>query len=281
VKYNLWLAAYLGLTDYASHVLHLTNASSPNSPPSVWDLNATQQADNVYYRALMESNSTRQYRSRTASVAFAANPAIINDVTIADRTSYWARDATGVPTGRSFHSKIFITPDDGTSFLTYCYKTGSPPVCSDASTNAGAVIFATHPDMDDGYGSNDDGAPEENAFNWRSHGCLFSSPTSLYEPYPTSGGMVDPNERRDAQNQLIPEFINALWYQFDGLGTLAIKESGSDVRYLPNQIVDAHPTNAGWNGAYDGPCYTAVDPFVCDRASTNYWSYVCQWDYPF
>jgi len=283
VKYNLWLAAQLGLGDYASHVAQLTStygSGSPGSPPSVSDLSSTQQADNAYYGSLMESNSIRQYRARTSSVAFASNAAALNDVLIVDRTGYWARDASGIPTARSFHSKIFITPDDGTSFYTYCYKTGSPSVCSTASTNAGVVLFATHPDLDDGYGSDDDSAPEEDQYGWRSQGGLFSGPPTLYEPSATSGGVPDYDKRRTAQNQGIPEFINALWYRFDGLNTLAVKQAGSDIRYLPNQVVDAHPTNAGWNGAYDGTCYAAVTPFSCDRSLTNYWSYVCQWDYP-
>jgi len=125
LKYNLWLAAQIGLGDYASHVAQLTATSgsgSPGSPPSVSDLSSPQQADNAYYRSLIESNSIRQYRSRTSSIAFAANAAALNDVLIVDRTGYWARNASGVPTARSFHSKIFITQDDGTCFTLIATK---------------------------------------------------------------------------------------------------------------------------------------------------------------
>jgi len=274
LKHNLYQAAELGLPSYGWHVLHLT------SPTNVSDLNTTQQGYNVYYGALRESSAFHQYRERTSSVAFAAS-APVNDVLIVDRTGYWARDASGYPTGHLFHSKIFQTPDDGTSFYTYCYKTGG--VCSTASTNAGVVIFATHPDLNDLWpGLDPEWGAEENQASYRSRGGLFSAPGTLYPPAATVDGLPDFDYRRTAQNQFMPEFINALWYRFDGLNSLAVKQAGSDSRYLHNQIVDAHPTNVGWNGPYDGLCYTSdfISSIECDRPSTNYWVGACAWNWP-
>jgi hypothetical protein len=277
LKLNLWRAAELGLGDYASHVAGLTHANNSANPPSVSDLNATQQAYNGLYGAMRESNPIRQYRHRTSSVAFAAY-APINDVLIVDRTSYWARDANGVPTALNFHSKLFIVPDDGTSFYTYCYKSGG--VCTEASTNAGAAIFATHPNINDVWPPLGEGA-EENQFNYRTRGALFSSPGLSIEPQPDSNGIPDFNQRQTVQYGFIPEFINPLYYRYDGLNSLAVKQSGSDSRYLPNQIVDAFPTNIGWNSAYDGICFTPdfISSSSCDRASTNFWQYSCSWNW--
>jgi len=251
------------------------------NPPSVADLNATEQADNVVHRAMKESNLIRQYRSRTSSVAFAAYTPI-NDVLIVDRTSYWARNVSGAPTGYQSHSKIFKTPDDGTSLYTYCYKSGG--VCTDASIDAGAVIFATHPRFNDVWEPLGDGA-EENQFNWRSRGGLFSSPPTLPVPqdstYDTEPIWVDSDARRNAQNQIITEFINPLYYHYDGPNTHCVKQAGSDYRYLPNQIVDAFALNIFWNSPYDGFCYNA-DYVVseCLRATTNFWTFTCVWDWP-
>jgi hypothetical protein len=279
LKLNLWRAAELGLGDYALHVSQLTNVKNGVNPPSTADLDAAAKADNVLYRSMKETNSTRQYRSRTSSIAFAALVPI-NDILIVDRTSYWARDALGVPTSYLYHSKIFITPDDGTSFYTYCYKVGG--VCTDASTDAGATIFATHPHLNDYWEPLGFGA-EENQFIWRSRGGLFSSPPTLPTPQDSVGTWIDADPRRCAQNQLVPEFVNPLYYHYDGPNTMAVKQSGSDIRYLPNQIIDAFPTNIAWTSAYDGFCYTSdyINSESCSRASTNFWTFTCVWDWPY
>jgi hypothetical protein len=272
LKVNLWRARELGLADYAWHVGNLTATNGTVNPPSVSDLNATQQADNVYYRAQVESNPSRQYRSRTSSVTMAAFPAVLNDILIVDRTSYWALNATNYSHSELFHSKIFKTPDDGTSFYTYCYKSGG--VCTDTSTNAGVILFATHPHINDNW-LDMDGAPE-NQYVWRSRGALFSvvGPTGPSVGY--NNGNPDIAARRDLQYKSVAEFINALYYHWDGLDSLAVKEVASDIRYLHNQITDAFPLNIAWNGAWDGPCYTSdfMQP-SCTRDTTNAYLGAC------
>jgi hypothetical protein len=277
LKWNLYQAAELGLGDYASHVAGLTPTNGTVNAPSVSDLNTTQKAYNVLYGSMKETNSIRKFRGRTALVATAAT-FVINDVLIVDRTSYWARNSSGVPQGYKFHSKIFKTPDDGTSFYTYCYKVGG--VCTDQSTDAGVILFATHPHINDFWPGLDNA--EENQFIWRSRGGLWSSPPTLQQPGDTSSdGQVDYDQRRTAQNQFLTEFINPLYYRFDGLYSHAIKQAGSDNQYLHNQIVDAFPTNIGWNGNYDGLCYTSDAISSCTRDLTNFWSFYCAWNWPF
>jgi len=276
LKINLYRAAELGLADYAFHVSKLTPSNNSANPPSVSDLNTTQKAYNVYYGAHKESNPTRQYRSRTASIAMAVHMPI-NDILIVDKSSYFARNASGFSTASKFHSKIFKTPDDGTSFYTYCYKVNG--VCTEESTNAGVVIFATHPNLNDVWQGFD--GVEENQFVWRSRGGLFSSPPALFTPQETSGGVPDYDQRRIISNQVVPEFVNALYYRFDGLNSLAVKQAGSDIRYLPNQIIDAFSTAISWNGDYDGRCYsTDFVSGTCDRVASNFWIFSCEWEWP-
>jgi hypothetical protein len=252
LKLQLYRSREIGLDTYSGTVAHLTNT------PSVSDLNATQLAANVYYQAHQERNSTRQYRSALASVVMAAI-APINDVLMKDRSGYWAADANGAWTAGLFH------PDPAVfdSFPQYQFRNCFPGEddwgygCDPISMNAAPVVVGYHPDID---AFNDGCNMEENKFYFRGYGALFGAPkgmdyymNDLAEPMTTW-----PYYGARSQNfGVLHEFLNALYYKYDGLASLAIKTPGTATNYLPPQLVDAFPSNIAWNypNAWEGSCH--------------------------
>jgi len=266
---QLYRSLELGLASYKTHIAGLTNA------PSVSDLT---QDYNVYYGAQIESNSTRQYKSTMASVAM-ASIVPMSDVTMVEFTSYWHSDENGFWTGPQYHPDPQFITLPCYDYTPYCYKDENGD-CTTTSVNAAAVVLAYNEDMN----ILRNGMFEENAAVWRSQGCTFPGPVAPVTPS-TSQDPLNPDyyERQAAIWPVIPEFVNTLFYQYDGLNTLAVKQAGSDVRYLPNQLSDSIPTNIGWLDVnYDGFCYqsTYMSP-SCVRVDSSIWdNALCQWYFP-
>jgi hypothetical protein len=212
-----------------------------------------------------------------ASVAM-ASIVPISDVTIVERTSYWNADENGYWTGPTFHpDPQFITlPASG---YQYCYQDSNGD-CTTTSINAAAVVLGYNEDMN----ILRNGMFEEDAAVWRSQGCTFPGPQSPTNPS-TSQDPVWPDfyERQAVIWPVVVELVNALFYQYDGLNSLAVKQSGSNVRYLANQIVDAIPTNIGFLDVnYDGLCYQPqfMTP-SCLRVDSSIWDNgLCTWYFP-
>jgi hypothetical protein len=255
---QLYRAGELGLANYAAHVGSLTDQGTTSTSGLLSNLN-------VYYGAQIEASSVRQYSSTTASVAF-ASIVPINDVLIVDRSSYWHADSSGFWTGVNYHPDPKFIALPAYDFQN-CYQ--SEGDCTVVSANAAAVVLGYHPDMSI---LRDEFYMEENTGLYRSNGVTFSSPDL--------SGIIRASDPVDAPSytyrqtnmyRLLPEFINPLFYQFDGLNSLAVKQAGSEVRYLPNQLVDIIPTNIGWTHSnYDGSCSNLL-PSDCTRQSSSFW----------
>jgi len=114
----------------------------------------------------------------------------------------------------------------------------------------------------------------ENVNMWRSNGCTFILPgdqTANIMPqyYPDSGqNFYKADARLYMVWRLVPEFTNTLFYQYDGINSIAAREVQSeDVdangnpavgHYLPNQVHTAIPANIGFNIApFEDTCFTA------------------------
>jgi hypothetical protein len=251
LKLQLYRSREIGLDTYGTIVSHLTNT------PSVSDLNSTQLAANVYYQAHLERNSSRQYRSALASVVMAAL-APINDVLMTDRTGYWGYDANGAWTGSLYH------PDPAVfdSYPQYQFRNCFPGEddwgygCDPISLNAAPVIVGYHPDMDSW-----DCDMEENRYFFRGYGALFSAPKGLdYDKSDAAEPSTTfPNYEARLQTifGVLHEFLNAMYYKYDGLASLAIKAPVGP-RYLPPQLVDAFASNIAWtySNTWEGSCHT-------------------------
>jgi len=266
LELQLYRAGELELADYATHVGLLTNQDTTST-------SGIPNKRSVYYGAQIETSSLRQYQNTIASVAL-ASIVPINDVLIVDRSSYWHTDSTGTWTAKTYH------PDDKFIALPIfdfgpCYQSGGD--CAVVSKNAAAVVLGYHPDMDIFRG--DDAFLQENNAYYRSNGVTFPQPdgSGIYPVSdPPEGG--DYTIRQANMWRLLPEFVNTLFYQYDGLTSLAVKQAGSDVRYLPNQLVDAIPTNIGWKHTrYDGSCFDLLST-DCTRQSSSIWDgQECTW----
>jgi len=278
LAHQLYMSGELGLPSYKTHVAGLTSA------PNVSDLS---QDYNVYFGAQIESNPARQYYTTIASIAMAAIVPV-SDATIVDRVSYWHYNSTGWWTANNFHPdpQFLALPAYG---YTGCYQVNSS--CTVVSTNAASVVLGYNTDMNILRG----GYYEENPAAWRSQGCTFPEPPMPLNPA-TWYSVGDPNypdysTRWNAIWPVIPEVLNPLFYQFDGLKSLAVKQAGSDVRYLPNQLSDAISTNIGWTDAnYDGSpnsspatnCYynSIMVPSCTRVGSDTFDSTACTWTFP-
>jgi hypothetical protein len=284
LKLQLYRARELGLNSYAVHVGQLTNAANSSFPPSVSDLTQAQRDADVYYQAHLESNPARQYSFALPSVVFAAM-VVINDVLITDRTGYWSRDINGYWLGGNYHpdpTRFDVLP---TFEFLNCYPgSGSDDDwgydCNPTSINAAASVLGYHPLMFDyDYDCNLD----TNPYYSRSPGALFAHPQLLayQHPDPTPGQWPDFTMRQYTMWGVTAEFINAIYYQHDGVGTLAVKEAVGP-NYLPDQIVDAFTTNIAWThttweGGYYNPLlinssYPCFKPLSCDQYYAYAWA---------
>jgi hypothetical protein len=273
---QLYRVGELGLGTYKTHIRCLTNQSTTG----VSDLS---QDYNVYYGAQIETNHSRQYMNATASVAM-ASVVPINDVLNVDRTSYWYSDTVNY-----FWQGMNYHPDP--QFITLpaydfqnCFN-GCNQSVENVSSNAAMVILGYNPEMDDCV--TDDCFEMENTPMWRSPGCTFASPDtngiSAPNVYNQAQG-VDYTWRQNTMYRLVPEFLNTLYYKYDGLNTLAVHWSGSSVHYLPNQLVDSIPLSIAWSDPnFDGTCYTPsiLTPTITRAASDVWETQVCAWQWPF
>jgi hypothetical protein len=278
LKVLLYRGRELGLGPYSAYVSQLTNAANSSSPPNCTDLTQAQRDADVYYQMHLESNPSRQYRYAMASVAFSAMSAV-NDVLLTDRTSLWGKNSAGVWTGGSFHPDPNYFDVLPTFEFLNCYP-GEDPWgygCDPTSINAAASILGYHPDM----GNYDaDCNLDENNYYARSLGSLFSHPTLLFYQNREPVGWPDFTMRQFTTWAVFDEFMNAIFYQHDGLETLAVKQPVGQ-NYLPVQLVDAFAVNIAWNHpAWEGLCYNPdlVNPsFACSKPLTCEQYYSCYW----
>jgi hypothetical protein len=252
----LYRANELGLS-YKAAVMELTGS------PSVSDL---AEDLNIFYGSQVETNNARKYYDVTASVAMAAT-APLSDVIMTVKTSYLHSDDSGFWTTISYHPdpQFFTLPayDFGN-----CYVASGD--CTVTSKNAAAILLGYHPDMDFME------VPE-----WtRSRGALFPSPMLGYGYMPNAqfDTYTDFQTRRDFQWSTLPEILNPMFYQYDGLGSLAYKQAASTSQYLPNQLVDSVLTDVGFFGFFDGFCFETsfFDP-TCSREDASRDSGLCLW----
>jgi hypothetical protein len=261
---QFYRVAELGLASYKTHIGQLTNQATTGVSDIVGDYN-------VFRGSQIEANSTRKYNNIYASVAI-ASIVPINDVLIVDRSSYWHTDATGIWTGIQYHpdSQYIKLPN---SNYGNCYQTGG--TCTTTSTNAAAVVLGYHPDMSNLR----DGDFEENPAFYRSVGVTFPQPDTFGLP-PSTYEYEDYSVKQTMLWRILPEVLNPLFYQYDGLNSLAVKQAGSITNYLVNQLVDSIPTNIAWNDPiFDGTCYqqSLMSP-TCSRATTStYDGGACTW----
>jgi hypothetical protein len=270
---QLYRVGELGLASYKTHIGYLTNQSTTG----VSDLS---QDYNVYYGAQIESNRSRQYLNATASVAM-ASVVPINDVLIVDRVSYWAYDVNYFWTGANYHPDPQFITLPAYDFQN-CFN-GCNQNVENVSSNAAMVVLGYNPEMDDCV--TDDCYQVENDPYWRSSGVTNPQPDAagIYAPSTYGTSYPDFNGRQSSMWRLASNFLNPLYYKYDGLNTLAVHYAGSTTRYLPNQLVDSIPLGIGWNDVnMDGFCYTPsllASPIT--RAASDYWATPgCQWNYP-
>lgn len=254
---QIYRANELGLPSYPTHVLGLTNT------PSVGGLSS----QNVWYGAQLETDAARRYKNTTASVAFAST-VHINDVLIVDETSYWHYDEYGYWTAQNYHPDPLVFTLPAYSYGS-CYMENDE--CTPTAKNAAAILIGYNEYMVD----ND--IPEF----YRSRGALFPAPLIGYGYVPVAqyDTYCDYQTRINFQWTTLPDLLNVFFYQYDGIASLAYKQAGSDTSYLPNQLVDAIPTNVGWlSSAFDGWCFdpTYFTP-TCDRYDTNRYAGICLW----
>jgi hypothetical protein len=257
--------AELGLASYKTHISQLTNQGTT----TVSDISVDY---NVFRGSQIESNSARQYNSIYASVAI-ASLVPINDVLIVDRSSYWHTDNNGRWTASQYHpDSQYISLPNAYNYEN-CYQTGG--ACTATSTNAAAVVLGYHPDMSilryDIF--------EENAAYYRSAGVTFSNP-DINGLVSSTYANSDYSLKQANLWRILPEVLNPLFYQYDGLNTLAVKQHGSIDRYIVNQLVDSIPTNIAWNDAqFDSTCFRAdIMNGECSRATSSIYDVgACTW----
>jgi len=276
---QLYRVGELGLASYKTHISYLTNQNTTG----VSDLS---QDYNVYYGAQIETNRSRQYLNATASVAM-ASVVPINDVLIVDRVSYWAYDVNYVSTGMNFHPDPQFITLPAYDFQN-CFN-GCNQNVENVSSNAAIVVLGYNPQLDDCFIANDDGGgcqELENVPFWRSMGVTYPNPDLAGLPAPSTynPGFPDYTGRQIALWRIAGDFLNPLYYKYDGLNTLAVHYAGSTTHYLPNQLVDSIPLSIGWNDInMDGFCYTPslLSPTI-NRAASEFWntSPGCQWNFP-
>lgn len=248
----------VGLASYKVTVPFLTGS------PSVSDIT---QDMNAYYGMQVEANSARQYKAVVASLALASSGAAINDAIMGSLTSYWHSDQDGMFTAQNYHPDpaIFTFPPDG---FGNCYRVPSNGDCTATAKNAAAIVLGRHPDMDESP------LADEMSYVYRTKGALFPSPG--LDGIPTwiaQTDEFDPDiyKRENPQSQTLAQFANPLFYQYDGLQTLAQRDHLSETQLLPNQYLDMIPFNIGWRSKiFDGWCMVS-DYFSsgCDRVATK------------
>jgi hypothetical protein len=265
-KYNAELSLILnrvnelGLNSYKVHV-----DDGLTDDPTSSDITTHY---NVYYGAHTETNAARQYHNTAASVAVAATVAL-SDAIKADRTNYWAANENGEWTAHLYHPNSEDIQSPGQ--FDNCYKNGGSE-CTTVANNAGAILTGQ---IVASYSSGYD--------NWRSRGALFAKPLDYCPQGDQDEIGFDHLGRQTPCYQLIPEIINPLFYQFDGLPSMSFKSCDSFTDFLPNFITDAVPTNIGWTSFMDGRCFReelieASDLFpACSRERTSSMSPECVW----
>jgi hypothetical protein len=262
---QFYRVAELGLASYKTHIGQLTNQTTTGVNDIITDYN-------VFRGSQIEANSTRKFNNIYSSVAV-ASIVPINDALIVDRSSYWHTDTTGFWTAQNYHpDSQYINLPEAYNYEN-CYQEDS--ACTATSTNAAAIVLGYHPDMsilrDDIF--------EENPAYYRSGGVTFSHP----DPnglLPSTHTFSDYSLKQSNLWRILPEVINPLFYQYDGLNTIAVKQAGSLERYLVNQLVDSIPTNIAWNdGQFDATCYRSdlMSPTCSRAASSIYDGGACTW----
>jgi hypothetical protein len=248
----------LGLNSYKTHVGGLTD--SPSSADILTHYN-------VYYGAHTETNAARQYHSTASSVAVAATVAL-SDAIMADRTGYWVANEAGEWTSQLFHPSSADIQSPGQ--FDNCYKVNSE--CTLVAKNAGAILTGQ---IVTSYSSNYD--------NWRSRGALFARPLDYCPQADQDELGFDHLGRQTTCYQTIPELINPLFYQWDGVPSMSFKSCDSFTEFLPNFITDAIPTNIAFTSFMDGRCFTpqiigANDFYpACSRERSSSQSPDCVW----
>jgi hypothetical protein len=270
VAIELHRAGQLGL-DYKSQVASLTNS------PSVSDIASSV---NFYFGTITETKPGRQILNTTASTAVAS----LAEISYAtspnvDRTGYWHYNSSYWTDANRFHPdpRFFSLPTYDYTNMFYC-PGGYSNCANDVSRNAAALVMGYDPRMDPSE-DDDPYGPLENPTVWRSEGLTYSGPNLQY--YLQQGYTdLDYWNRVDTSFQLVADFLNPIFYQWDGLNTLAVKNSismGNAANwYLPNPYVDSIPTMIGWNDVnYNGFCYTAGS-FTGDTCREDN-SFSCSW----
>jgi len=274
VAIELYKAGQLGL-DYQTLVTQLTNS------PSVSDLGTS--SINFLFGTLTETHSTRQYFNTIASTAL-ASIVEINYVTSpnVDRTGYYHYNSSYLADGNRFHPDPRFINIPAYDFLNmWSCPAGSSSCSNNVSINAAALVLGYDPRMDpdpnvDPYG------PLENPTAWRSQGLTYNGPSLQFVSQDGHYDLFSAYfQRQYPQWQLIADFLNPLFYQWDGLVTLAVKQveswGASTNIYLPNPIVDSIPTNIGWSDInYDGFCYDGAY-FTGDNCRNDNSFGACYW----
>jgi hypothetical protein len=273
IAIELFRAGELGLAPYQTSVSFLTDA------PSVSDLGSSPI--NFLFGTLTEKNPARQLKNTSASTAV-ASLIEIHWVTFlnVDRTGYWHYNSTYDADGNRFHPDPRFITLPAFDFQR-CYQDGFGN-CTVVSRNAASLVLGYDPLMDPNP-DEDVWGPLENPIEYRSRGLTMPGPNvympPFHFPYAVNGnGIID---RTNSIWQLLSSFLAPLFYRYDGLNTISVKETVqfgfSENFYIPNPIVDSMPTNIGWiDEQTDGFCYEAQyftgDTCRIDNSiSTCYW----------
>jgi len=247
----------LGLSDYKTHVEALTNITSTGLASGV----------HVYYGATTEKNASYMFAGKMSSVALAA-AVVANDVIIKDRTNYFGMNmATGDWTGQNFHPEFDVATWDE------CFSVIDPgtglPTCTTASTNAAPVVTSYNPYFE---------MSSVPAYGTRGAG--LAQPYWIQTSSQAAATSGDITIRLYSQGTAFGELENALFYQYDGLNSIAFHMSDSTDSLLQNPIVDSIHYSLGWKGVMDGVCYTTdVLANYCDRADSFIWGNACPWSW--
>jgi hypothetical protein len=260
---------------YRARELRLGNYSAYLNALGISATSADASTD-VYSGATKESNATRQYQSRLASLVMAAMVPV-SDAVMADPFSFWRNDTNWFWSAGLVHPNSPVLGDNTCcldnlgapywdvqhiSGYSSCYVV-DPLVdseCTVTAKNAGAALFGYHPDMSDS---------DIPIYPYRSNGAFFSYPPDYPSVTPPDGTPQNLGFRQGLVWRLVSEFANTLYYNFDGLNTLALKQTGSEEFYLPNPILDSIPTNIAWSdAAYDSTCNSFLGP-SCTRSASN------------
>jgi hypothetical protein len=242
----------LGLASYKVHADALTDISTDYN-------NDITAHTNVYYSALTETDSDRLFKSTAASVAVAATVAI-NDAIMVDRTGYFIYDPeTLMWSGATFHPNREEIQSPSYGFLN-CYKNGTAECTHTARNAAGALT---------GQVLDDEGelVLQTTQMAWVLRGALFAQPPEDYHPMNGDLGFNAIN-RLTVINQFIPEIVNPLFYQFDGIHSLAFKLNDLQPNFLINSLTEVVPGEIGWTGSMDSLCN--FETLGCDKAANYY-----------